>query len=540
MEPIFNFLLKASSGIVLFYLLYWFFLRKETFYLANRWFLIVSLIISVIIPVFPVHYQVIAGPGNNAEHVMALGDTFKNTITPDNIPVSDSGFPGNQRTFVLLYFAGILFFMARLLSQTAILLYFIIKYKIRNIDGFRIIENRKYQVPFSFLDMIFINPDIHKQDDLPAILAHEKVHIRERHWIDLFITELLTVIFWFNPFIWFFERSVKQNHEYLADKGVLTMGLQAGRYQAILVNQLMGMQVFGITNSLNFALGSTRFKMMTKMKSQKINRLKLALILPVMAILMYSFSVPKYEQTNTQSSEILETTTQPLTIKGVVKTAQNNEPLPGTSIVLKGKTIGTVSDMDGNFTLTDPEPKIDEKTGALCSEVVFSFVGLETLVIKASAEKDNPNATINCRMKETTVGAYHKYDKDKVSKPSVILPDKEDVAQPAKREKDSNSKEEVFYAVEEMPQYPGGSDAFYQFINEMQAKLINAKEIKGKAYIGFTIDKNGKATNINIKKADNELVGISALSIIKQMQDWKPGKQQGKPVPVMFVVGIEF
>ena len=129
-----------------------------------------------------------------------------------------------------------------------------VKYRVKSFNGIRIVENDKYGLPFSFFNIVFINPKFHTQEDLPEILAHEKVHIRENHWFDLLFIEMLTVVFWFNPFIWFFERSIKQNHEYLADKGVIFMGHGVARYQAILVNQLLGMQIVGVTNNLNLPL----------------------------------------------------------------------------------------------------------------------------------------------------------------------------------------------------------------------------------------------------------------------------------------------
>lgn len=139
---------------------------------------------------------------------------------------------------MLVYLTGAALFLFRLITQTFILIHLILKHRIKSLDGNRVVENGKYGIPFSFFNIIFINPKFHKQDDLPEIIAHEKVHIRENHWFYLLLIELLTVIFWFNPFIWFFERSIKQNHEYLADKGVLLQGHNMGRYQALLVNQL--------------------------------------------------------------------------------------------------------------------------------------------------------------------------------------------------------------------------------------------------------------------------------------------------------------
>jgi membrane protein insertase Oxa1/YidC/SpoIIIJ len=78
MESLFAFLLRASAGIMLFYLVYWLFLRNETFFGANRWFLIAALIFSVLIPLFPLQYQVLVEPEKNTTIFQALSDTFKN------------------------------------------------------------------------------------------------------------------------------------------------------------------------------------------------------------------------------------------------------------------------------------------------------------------------------------------------------------------------------------------------------------------------------------------------------------------------------
>jgi beta-lactamase regulating signal transducer with metallopeptidase domain len=233
METLFAFLLKASMGIVLFYMVYWLFLRNETFYKANRWFLLLALVISVLLPAFPVQYAVMYEPVNVAGAVNALSNAFGNAeilTRPENI-VSGSLNWKHGITFIYLTGAGI--FLLILLFQTAVLVQLILKFRIKKIKGMRIVENKKYGLPFSFFNIIFINPKCYTQEDLPEILAHENIHIRENHWFDLLFIELLTVIFWFNPFIWFFERSIKQNHEYLAGKGVISMGYSVARYKAL-------------------------------------------------------------------------------------------------------------------------------------------------------------------------------------------------------------------------------------------------------------------------------------------------------------------
>ncbi len=263
METIFAFLLKSSSGIVLFYFVYWFFLRKETFYTANRWFLIMALILAIFLPLFPFQYSVLVESDNGKTLFKTISDTFKNIPVVSETELETQSFNW-QQAVLLVYLTGVAIFLIRLLTQTFVLIQLMIKYRIKSLDGIRIVENEKYGLPFSFFNVVFINPKFHTQADLPEILAHEKVHIREFHWFDLLFIELLTVIFWFNPFIWLFEHAIKQNHEYLADQGVLAQGHSLARYQVLLINQLMGMQIIGITNNLNFALNTNRFKMMTK------------------------------------------------------------------------------------------------------------------------------------------------------------------------------------------------------------------------------------------------------------------------------------
>jgi len=293
MESLFEFLIRSSVGITLFYIVYWMFLRNETFYCANRWFLVIALISAVVLPLFPLHYSVLVEPEKNTTIFQALNDTFKN-IQPIQPDITETTKNFDWANIILtIYITGIAIFLIRLLSQTLILIHLIIKYQIKSLDGIRIVENEKYGLPFSFFNVVFINPKFHTQADLPEILAHEKVHIREFHWFDLIFIELLTVIFWFNPFIWFFEHAIKQNHEYLADQGVLAQGHSVARYQALLINQLMGMQIIGITNNLNFALNTNRFKMMTKMKTSRWIGIKFAWALPAVVLLLFAFAEPE-------------------------------------------------------------------------------------------------------------------------------------------------------------------------------------------------------------------------------------------------------
>ena len=543
MESIITFFIKASAGIALFYLVYWIFLRKETFYKANRWFLIMALITAVLLPLFPVRYSVLVDPDNGSAAYKTFSDTFKAIPAASGLESNSMAFKWEQ-ALLFIYITGASIFLLRLLSQTIILLHLLLKSRIKSSNGVRIVENNKYGLPFSFFNIVFINPKFHTQENLPEILAHEEVHIRENHWFDLLFTELLTVIFWFNPFIWFFERSIKQNHEYLADKGVLAQGHAMGRYQALLINQLMGMQIIGITNNLNFALNTNRLKMMTKKTTPARRRIKFMWALPAVTLLLFAFAQPDYQAINKMDPGIKSagsTAPKEVNISGIV-VDENEEPLSGVSIIIKGTTSGTVSDRDGTFSLKASED----------DNIVFSYVGKETVAMQAGSFTSGERKRV--KMKDGVI----QVDLDKNLKeefPSPPPPSKMNENEvrpsmekaelpappppPAKAEK--QGKEETFVIVEDLPEYKGGYTALEKDISEMYLKAKqNEKNVSGNALIGYTVNEKGKVTEVKVIEADNELAGKTAAGIVSNMKDWKPGSQRGKPVPVKMVMPFTF
>ena len=77
-------------------------------------------------------------------------------------------------------------------------------------------------------------------------------------------------------------------------------------------------------------------------------------------------------------------------------------------------------------------------------------------------------------------------------------------------------------------------------VMQMEKKMAKEKNVKGKATVGFTIDETGRPVNVKIIEADNELAGKCAASIVMNMKNWKPGSQHGKPVPVNYILPVEF
>jgi protein TonB len=102
--------------------------------------------------------------------------------------------------------------------------------------------------------------------------------------------------------------------------------------------------------------------------------------------------------------------------------------------------------------------------------------------------------------------------------------------------------EEIFMVVENMPEFPGGDLGLMKYIQKNVKYPPIAKEynITGKVYISFVVDRSGSVTNVKVVRGVDKNLDAEAVRVIKSLPKYKPGKQRGKPVRVMFTVPINF
>jgi TonB family protein len=100
----------------------------------------------------------------------------------------------------------------------------------------------------------------------------------------------------------------------------------------------------------------------------------------------------------------------------------------------------------------------------------------------------------------------------------------------------------VFYIVEEMPEFPGGEDALRQYISEAvnYPDSANKNGIQGKVYVSFIVAKDGSVVDAKIARGVDPLLDKEALRVVSSLPKWEPGKQDGKPVNVSYTVPINF
>jgi TonB family protein len=371
MEAIITYLFRSTVWLTGFALVYLLFLRNERFFVLNRIYLASGILVSIICPLFTWHYTVVLP-------VVPMAEVFEPQMV-GTVVVSEP-FP-IQTILLYIYLAGAAYLLFRVIRQTAAVVKIIRKSEIHSFSSAKLIRTADYPASFSFFSFVFVNPSI-DETETNEIVNHEQEHIRQRHWIDLLLFEMLCTIQWFNPVSWLYGRFIRQNHEYLADEAALRRTSNPAIYRAALLNQMFGGPVIQLANSFNYSLNKKRFNMMKQIINSPIRKLKLLLVVPLMAGVFYAFAAPEYkfvQNENGSSTEAVNGSKVGKTVTGKV-VREDGVPLSGATIIVSGKTLGTVTDANGNFKLEMPDN----------SPLVISYVGFETVILPSEVVNDMP------------------------------------------------------------------------------------------------------------------------------------------------------
>lgn len=329
--------IEIAICLALFYVIYWLFLRRETFFKLNRFYLLFSVIISLLLPLLNINMasnsrensfleKYLMAPieqyeqnftsgmeenyllkqyglihGKNHDMVNESGGNSNPTdnhsiITgatslPNQSPLINSKQAYNWvNRLLIVYFIGVALFFIRFIVNLVWLFSYVIKSKSQQISGTTVIQLERNLSPFSFFNYVFLNPTHCSDEEMSNILAHEKIHIQQRHSIDVIMFELLLIFQWFNPFVWLYKRDIKITHEYLADIGTLNSGIELQEYHYALLSQTLRANNLVITSSFNLSV-KKRIAMMMKKRSSRWSALKLTLALPALLVLFSAFAV---------------------------------------------------------------------------------------------------------------------------------------------------------------------------------------------------------------------------------------------------------
>jgi len=297
-----NYLIESGISLSLFALVYFLFLRHETFFSINRWFLLVSIGFSAVLPLLHIPFYT-PQPTVLAEVTVTPYVNLLSTIT-----IYGAGFTQSAETFVLTYsmvgyayLIGVILFSIKLFIQLFQIGRLIRQNKVIPEGKIKLVILDRELSPFSFLNYIFVSKNLQNTPGWEKMLEHERQHIRQGHTFDVLLLEIIAVVQWFNPFFWMFRRALRENHEFLADQAVISHGTAPSWYKQILINQYVGDQIV-IANNFNYSLIKIRIKMMSKMKSRKIANVKVLVGIVLAASLIAVFACEQKDSVKTTTS----------------------------------------------------------------------------------------------------------------------------------------------------------------------------------------------------------------------------------------------
>lgn len=389
-----EYLIKVSAILMLFYLCYKFMLNRETFFESNRSFLLLGLITAFILPLITISKYVLIEP-NMIENTFRLEESLlqSQTIIQEN--------PLEFITVITyMYIAGVLFFIGRFLLQFGSLVTLLINSTKQRVSSFIYVITKNLISPFSFFNWIVFNPNQFNDTELEQIITHEKVHAKQLHSIDILLAELICIILWFNPLVWFYKKDLRQNLEFIADKNAQATTNCKKSYQHLLLKTSVPNYQLALTNNFYNSSIKKRIVMLHKNKSHNRNQLKFLLVLPVLTLFLMSFNIKEVyiEATSSQAATSAITEESKPESKPVSKSKKiiSNNNVTKSNTVLKQDIVAYF--IESSFT----DAKLDEVITKLKAHgITLKIKGVkrnsanEITSIKIDAKTDNSNANFS-------------------------------------------------------------------------------------------------------------------------------------------------
>ncbi|KRB53503.1 M56 family metallopeptidase [Flavobacterium sp. Root186] len=306
MEALFIFIVKSSGLIALFYFAYFFLLRKETFFNSSRWFLLAGLITSIVLPfvvytkvvwIDPVPVPVDYAPAANYHY------------TPNYHPqiAEEESFEINWNLVSLgIYALGFAAFMIKFGIDFYSLNSVLKGKKVEQQADFKFVDVKENIAPFSYFDYIVYNSSMYSESELESILEHEKVHSDQHHTVDVIISRIFCILFWFNPIIWLYKKAILQNLEFIADNEASKKISDKKAYQYTLLKITTHETCVAITNHFYQSLIKKRIVMLNKNQSKKWNYWKYYAVIPALGAFVLLFQIKTIAQEKKELKEKTE------------------------------------------------------------------------------------------------------------------------------------------------------------------------------------------------------------------------------------------
>ena len=561
------YLIKLNLILALLCLLFQVLMHRDTFFGVRRLMLWGIYATAFLLPLCDVQALLTADTAATdmaeayASYVLPTIEVTAMRVSTLGIEQSEPGcgmwFVGMMALWAILYLIPVVWMTLKLLWQIAYIIYLRCTCPLLTQlpspfgEGAGVRRFPRPCSPFSFGPWIFIHPDGMDEQTLREVLIHEQAHVRGWHTLDILFSQVVCILFWWNPAAWLMRREVRMNLEFIADKAVcdvlvkservksekyqfpashetvesdpyFSLGGQADIFHFSLIRayqyRLLGFatqtNVATIANNFNVLPLKRRIIMMNLRRTRRTGMVKYILFVPVAAAMLLLSNIDSLARTI--ESKVQETPTKRKAMQGRRPPVQKTESL----LVVNG----TVTEDNG----ASLSPEDVNHVYVLGKESARAVYGVQ-------------------------------------SKNGVIVVETKDGGDP------------IYDIVEQLPKYPGGEAELYGWMAMNLKYPAAAMEwgVQGRVIVTFVVEKDGTLTDISAAKlvdpksgqemceivvtaktngqtpeeveaAKHLTEGIKALKaegerVVKALpKRWEPGKQGGKPVRVRFNLPITF
>ena len=550
-----NIVIQVVLFQVLFLIAYELLFRKETFFNWNRAYLLITSLVSIILPFIKLDFFSKVVPTNFFVNLPAviIGKESK-TVLGDIQSLSSAVVTTNSFSidYTTIWGIGVLVFTIVLCNK----LYRLWKYKhnnsIENREEYSLITITNSTEAFSFLRTIFLGDSI-EQNHQESILTHEKVHVKEKHTLDLLWFEALRIVMWFNPLVYYYQKRITEVHEFIADKSASKH--QQNYYENLLAKTFNIAQFSVVNQFYSSSLIKKRIIMLTKEQSQKRKLVKYLTVVPIVfAMLVYVSCNDTLETANTTENNIIEE---------VSKIIYNSLPHDIDADDITEKQLELIRTKIANYIALNPGKEFTNETimkqphykGMLEGSKISNneaFIYIEMMIsILIENVKNDQKIFKSAAVLFTNSNVFYNLEKLDYK----FIDENTTGLKPWKENTQLSQTEVPFSEIDQAPIFPGSEESNTEasskkIFSQSLSKHINdnfntniAKEQnlrgKQKMYIMFKVDINGKVKDIKVR-APHIAVKEEAIRVMEILPKMKPAIHNNENVAMAFSIPVIF
>ncbi len=500
-----TYLLEVTICWTLLYAIYACALSRETFFKSNRAYLLAAIIGGLLIPFLElpqaettenaaVYLQTVVVVGMEAVEISARQTQLAPTV-------------GLTDVLLGLYFLVVLLLTGRFIYGLRQI--FQLYKNAERLENNTLLTTEQHP-PFSFLHLLFLPQDFDLKDsENQKILRHERAHLAQRHTLDVLLLELLSIVFWCAPPIYFFKKSLRQIHEYLADAEVLK-NTKKKQYGLLLLRQShQGRMWLSLANHFNQSQLKKRIMMMTKKPSNKQAKWKYLAVIPAFLLLVFAFA-DRGDKAEFSIFPIMQNDFDRAAIE-----AEFNNLFKIFNNLPVGEKAKITADLENRFA------ELMTKYPQHRDEVIF-------IAETAANNFGVPVAMVNVKAENGTL-------------PEMVLLNESD--------------DPIFKVVDEMPRFPGCEEkpdlkekescAQAEMLNFVYTNIIYPEQardadVQGTVVVRFVVSADGSITKPEVLRSIGGGCDEEVLRIVGEMPNWIPGKNDGKAVAVQYNLPVKF